>query len=936
MSKAYYRLYVENTLQLAETIVVKSERTADVINDYIVKNYGGAYVDYGDPTTWKYYQNICGIYHTTDKPITITSLDTAQEIVFSKDNLELHPATARAYRYGSRYYRELLLEYPDQEMLILGILYPADMAKAVSAQDGSVLSYPSYLVEPDEVSLIPNIEKWTRKYRIRYYIKAFNNNNELFDPGHQGVMFQMLVLHILNLRTHACKTEEVHSFHIREYLASHGMLDRYLDAMTRKQALFFYRNIAYIERNSGKQDTFNWLVQKVLTDRNLPLAEYTMRHNTSNIVNEFYPQVSFKTKSLNGVFSDVDETTSYTIDDVLAKEAPLAPDNFYFAQTNRNKINELFIDSLSSVVQTKMLECSVTDYSDSSKYSRQDIALNNWAYMSKIGLYTAVVRINNPKTGGEIVLTARDAYVYFIYSLIKTVNSTYQYIPTMGALRVNPIPPVTLAQLKNFCDSNYVEDSTLQVILDNKVPLISIGSTDVFSEFVDKLFTSSEFEVGMMSLQENEYARGLVEMAVNNTYINPPLQFEPVSKTWGAWLDEKSLPDDFTQVEWREIFKRLFESATGVDTQSTGGVSALQKAMIGIMTQVSSYSIQFVSDINAEGIRPIYWSMIRIGDIDTSIDSDIHIYDTRIDVLDTIDIEIESNLDIPITPVVVQPEVSIETQDEIEIELPVKVHADEMSNISDYDLSIGSPMIELDPAPDWGNAPIRYLPSYQPFYDLTEEEKKHLKDIYTNLPVVRENTKLDIADILVRDKLMGLQYLNIKSIFIKSFTYKFIPTNLEYAIKPIIDAELGPFIHMGGRGDVPGYTYIGYTTTIDGLKYDGVELSVPGLYFNRYETTFPYEALPQLAGIGLSLPEIAIYKSNVTLSFNSVFRDATLHIKYLRDTASLPQLIFISQHFSFLPNEPFWSDPASYNHPHYTLGSFIVDVNNKVDFDPIV
>lgn len=377
MSNAYYKLYIENTLQLAETIVIKSERTAQVLNDVIIKNYGDSYVNPSDPTTWKYYQNICGIYHVTDTPIVITSLDTAQEITFTKENLELHPTTARAYRFGSRYYRELMLEYPEQEMLILGILYPADMAHATTAQDGSVLSYPPYLIEDTEPSLIPNIEKWSRKYRIRYYNKQYNNAHELFDPAHQGLMYLSLVPHILNLRTQACKTDEVHSFHIRQYLASHGMLDRFLDSMTRKQALFFYRNIAYIERNSGKQDTFEWLVQKVLTDRNLPLVEYTMRHNTSRLISDLYPEIGFKATSINNVFGNVDEKTQYSLDDILNKEVPLAPDNLYFSEINKSKINNLFIDSLSSVVQTKVLECSVLDYSDSSKYSKQDIALNH-------------------------------------------------------------------------------------------------------------------------------------------------------------------------------------------------------------------------------------------------------------------------------------------------------------------------------------------------------------------------------------------------------------------------------------------------------------------------------------------------------------------------------------------------------------------------------
>lgn len=79
-------------------MVIKSEYAAEKINEYLT--YTGHADNFlpHDARTWKYYLNICGEYHSTDAPIKITSLDTLEEIVFNKQNLSVHKATAQAYQ----------------------------------------------------------------------------------------------------------------------------------------------------------------------------------------------------------------------------------------------------------------------------------------------------------------------------------------------------------------------------------------------------------------------------------------------------------------------------------------------------------------------------------------------------------------------------------------------------------------------------------------------------------------------------------------------------------------------------------------------------------------------------------------------------------------------------------------------------------------------
>ena len=62
MRTNYYQLYVDSVMELAETIVIKSEYSARLLNDYCTRQYGEGSFDSNDPETWKYFLNISGEY----------------------------------------------------------------------------------------------------------------------------------------------------------------------------------------------------------------------------------------------------------------------------------------------------------------------------------------------------------------------------------------------------------------------------------------------------------------------------------------------------------------------------------------------------------------------------------------------------------------------------------------------------------------------------------------------------------------------------------------------------------------------------------------------------------------------------------------------------------------------------------------------------------
>jgi len=883
VSNKQYRLYIDSTLELAETVVIKSDYEANSINDWVVLNYGESAVNYSDPTTWKYYMNICGEYHPTDEIIYITSLDTIGSIAFTKTNLDLHPATKSAYRYNSRYYRELLLEHPDKEQLIFGILYPANLTQAIESKNGKILSYPKYLIEDNEISLEEKIQKWIYDWLFRWYNVQFNNNHDYYYMATKAVLHLTLVGAILGLRLRACRTDEVHSFHVREYLSSHNGLDKYLDYMTRKQALFFYRNIAYIERNSGKQDTFKWLVEKVLTDRSIPLSQFTMRHDVRKLPNEYYPEIVFRKSAVNEVYSQQDsQDDTYDLTTILEKEIPLASYNKKFIDEHKESIKTKFIDSPSNVVQTKMLESSMLDYTDATPYTLQDIGFNHWVYFAHIGLYTAYVRIPHPRTGAELVLNAKDAVIYYMYLLMKSVDFVPTNIPKFGAMRVVRQPYATVANLMSVVDASRIP-ATKATELINTLPAVGLMvSINAFNSKANELYQAAQKQILIVASEERHYNRGLVHNMANALYQDALVDYTGGTDiNYEKWVYDHALPGaELSQEECNDLYKVVYESATGISLKSVAELAALQKAMIGIMTQLSSYSIQFLTKINSASVRPLNWAMIRPDDLITTGKGYHQIEDNDITVLD-VESEEFNRVPIELDPIVVDHNVVTIVGDHKDIDIPVKPSIDinatrRFIEISMMNYTVNCPIFETPPI-----GQVKYLPSYQAFYDLTLEQQKTIKSIYCDcFPDAVPNTKIELGDAISRDTLMSFKYLHFGQPVLKSFNFIYLPSDVENGIKTTISVDLDAISFSGGTLMMPGVAMIGYEHHLNIFLDISDNVNVNGFLHKPELILGDLYDLHDNFGLGISLKKIKLITDSAEFTMNNAIQYGTLDFKY--------------------------------------------------------
>lgn len=619
LTNSFVSAYLEQCKTLVKTMTIKSGVSAESINDSLTLKYGSAAVDPELPETWKYYMNISGEYHPTDTTMRVVSLDNLQEIDFTKENLALHTATKEAYAYGTRYYYSLLNQYPNQDQLIIGILYPVDKTTAINATEGTILGWPSYLVESQEQSLMRELEEYIKLFIHRWVVKAFAITDSLYNTSYHVMLYLSLGPKLLNLRLKRCHTPEVHSFHVRQYLASHKYLNKYLPYLTLDQALYFYQNINYLMRNVGSTKNFDTLLKKILTDRRIPMSEYSIRQlNTFD--EKLYPEITARRKPINDEFN-VAEVSYIPVSDLFSKENDMAYGNGVYYDANSTDTLKAFQNSPSSVVQTKDLESNMVDYSDAIPDPLNRVLMRQWAYMSTHDLYNVSVNFKDPKTGENRTLYAQDALIYYLYISFTSVGHNVTKIPPYVNWKARNNPKPTLQQLLSVVDKKFVDlHDMAQQILDGQPDLVECVSIKQFYDVTYKIYQEAYKHWFLTSSVGDLEKRGMVEGMILRLYHDEEIYFKASeTMTMSEWLVSVNMPTyNYTYDQAKELMSNIFLAATGLVLDDTKQLKNIQENLVSMMMELSSYSIQTIVEINDSAVIPLNWPAVRPGNFQVS------------------------------------------------------------------------------------------------------------------------------------------------------------------------------------------------------------------------------------------------------------------------------------------------------------------------------
>jgi hypothetical protein len=621
-----------------------------------------------------------------DEATTIT-LPTAFDADFVSDRI-----TAWEYRYGTVLYTDLIARYPDYVLLINGVLNPVNIDVAVRAPDGSVLAAGDYtrkenltkkttwfervsygsttlfnnLVEDNEISIIDEIEEWVKSFLTRYHLRDYGLVDDLYLPSMLGVLYLQLPTVIMNIRLANCKTQKAHSYHISEYLESHGRLAKYVPMFSKKQALYLYRNVLYLEAHTGKQSTFKDLIENIMTAGGFSLVGYDARHDNNDLKTTVVDLDDAATGTMPGIImrrypmnkhQSTSSAGALPLRLVLEKEIPLGMNNGFDLDETEARMTRLIAGGNYSELKTKVLESVAVDMSERLPFTLSNVRMNYWVYAATMGLYKAKVYFTMPNTGRRASLLAREALILFLYVHNKgNVDTELTDVPTIGARLIprarlyqltNPLgyprpvglprAPVNATLFEDLIDFNYMPPLLLNKIIDTVIPEVYLNTTEQFDAMVRAIHTQLIKRYNLYAGQEHRQTRAYAEYAAMSMYWDEvECQILDTPTTYVDWFEQNGI--DFTGMtaaDYRKLALELLSNATGAgDNGSTFSLRELQEAAIAVMRQFTSYTVQYIQLTLDDSLYLAGPLTLRLGDVDGAVSDTQRVWLPQCNVID--------------------------------------------------------------------------------------------------------------------------------------------------------------------------------------------------------------------------------------------------------------------------------------------------------------
>lgn len=662
MSKALYDIYQQSVFDLVKTMVIKSTAVAEVFNKTLTNNLWPA--PGNNQHTWRYYMNLAGEYHEYDEKylanesipgrmtIKVASVTGPVDAAFTRELLEGDAVIANEYRYGSPYYNALVTKYPLCVDLIHGILNPVEKDVAINAAEGEILYAGGYFktvqdgrklfiprilpgrkppnyIEENEDNLLPQLESYIQTVASRWNNPDYGDTNDLYVTSQLAILYMSLPAKILNIRLNNCFTPQVHSYHIREYLESNGKLIRFVDSIPKPQLHWLYRNLRWLEKNVGKTETFQLLIDKLITPLNMPLLGYDLKHNLANqdsvLPAEDYPEsVMYRFPLSEGGIQLGD--ANRTISRIMTAQLDMARDNKWnIDDKGEELVQRMTMRSKSSRLPTKVLESSITDDSQSIVHPIARTLFDMWAYQASRDEYVASVYVTHPVTGERSLLSPKQCLIIYIYLITRDREEPPTEIPAVFAFNVpksafssDPLVPArpTLVQFKNNA-GKLLPANVVDSLYGANVALINPLTVEAFYAQAMEVHTELMRRYRVYSAVEDYTQRGLADSLAETLYFRAECRPVPDGTLFSTWMEENGVDiSSLTQEQREKMALDILNAVTGVDEETANlRLRKVQEAIINAMRYLSSYAVQYLTEITGGRSFPGGWGPLRLGDI---------------------------------------------------------------------------------------------------------------------------------------------------------------------------------------------------------------------------------------------------------------------------------------------------------------------------------
>lgn len=588
--------FYSEVFQLTRTMVVKIDQIAK--RDNLVLEESGFIVS-SDKRTWRYYMNLNGDYHETDEVMKVISLDTGEEIPFTKETMASHLLTYRQYLKGGDLYKRLTEIYSGQTVLINGILFPIGYDVSINAENYKILRYNTNLVLWNEEQLIPEVQKWIKAEAPQMFENEYHVSEDLMLHDMVIKLYAGIIQCIHLVRLKAVKTRHAHDFYIWSHIDSYGDFSVYKNSLNREQVMWLHRNIEWINNNAGKRFTFKKLVEKLLTLRNIPISQYDMVLNTENQLTDLTPTAKWKRTQINMNDEKLVVPVYFSTEQVIEKEQPMAADNLLMSAIYRDEADYKGKYSQHTDLPTKVLESEMADYTNRHNDTMMTVAFNEWIYLAGKGIYQVNMAVVNPKDGRLLRLSAQDGFTLWRYVTQLAKGIELDIIENAFYYNVMRLQPRSVEELRSFgLGPQYITDAVANSIRDNFVDVVSVTSAEELLNISKEIYLAMWQHKKLYSSFGDTLKRATVKNAVKSMYETGEISLID-NHSYLNFLQKYAL--DFEEYSANELIDLgwvIFKTFTGWDMSNNPSLRSIQSDLVDLMMKLSSYTIHTVKTMD--------------------------------------------------------------------------------------------------------------------------------------------------------------------------------------------------------------------------------------------------------------------------------------------------------------------------------------------------
>ncbi|EPU3829033.1 hypothetical protein ACVWU4_001014 [Campylobacter coli] len=639
--------YINNTLLLSNSLIIKNTDTALAINRGLFEQFG--YQAGSKPEQWKYYLNIAGRRHVHDSVVEIKVLETNKVMPLSPELLEQNKYTKEELSKFGEYYKQVIEQYPDYDLFIKGCINPVDIKTAINAKEGTILSYNKNLVEYNEYELIRELEKYIKGFLQRWNVKAYNLTDNLYTASMLAVLYSTLPAKIMNIRLDNVNTNQVHSFHLENFFRSHLELYDNVSILKPETKQWLYRNLLYILKTVGKDSTLKLIIDKVFEANGIGIGEYKIRLLDPVLIENVndtkeptykYEEPVIVSNMLNQSYK-VKHGEEFTVETVVAKQIKalgLITDivteerDKYIIQQEKNTLSDIIKDNQ----KTKILDISINQLFKRYSFDLFAVLLDHWIFSVYFDKYVNIIEfdINNkpdyvgnttvrpmvdftdPTTNKTYSVTTKVGFLMLIKAILHLTGNLKLKIKSYKLSTVMHPDATNITKLFNKMYKDGYTDVLISKLINHyPVVLKNISLPEEFKIYVERIISYYSYIWTLDSNTESGFISGSIRTLFNYNMYQDTIMLSDLPE--GDTIDNilntygvNFILED--NVDIVPIIQALIRTFTKVEVDEYIELNTILYHCKELLNKLTSYTTQVITTLDDSKSLPIYYNNIPV------------------------------------------------------------------------------------------------------------------------------------------------------------------------------------------------------------------------------------------------------------------------------------------------------------------------------------